>query len=96
MADDSAGDPQLSRKELARQFRRAAYQRAKEHRANDPKQVTMKEAMKLRRCAEYKAGKERRKAFAAEQKTRREARESESRALKARELMKLVKPLTER
>ena len=53
---------QLSRKELARQQRRAAYLRAKEYRVNDPKQLEFKEAMKQRRRELNEVVKARRKA----------------------------------
>jgi hypothetical protein len=55
-------DPRLSRKELAKKMRRAAYERAKQFRATDPKQVAFKEAMKQRRRDANQAAKEQRKA----------------------------------
>jgi|SRR3954465_14001400 hypothetical protein len=55
-------DPMPSRKERARQMRRAAYERAKEFRATDPKQVAFKEAMKQRRRDANQAAREQRKA----------------------------------
>ena len=61
----------LSRKEWARQQRRAAYLRAKEFRANDPKQLAFKEAMKERQRDANAAAKERRKASAKDEKARR-------------------------
>ena len=62
---------QLSRKELARQQRRAAYLRAKEYRVNDPKQLEFKEAMKQRRRELNEVVKARRKAAMKDQKVRR-------------------------
>jgi hypothetical protein len=56
--DEQPGE-KLSRKEWARQQRRAAYRRAKEHRANDPKQLAFKEAMKGRRREANEAAKAR-------------------------------------
>lgn len=58
----------LSRKEFAKQLRKQAYARAKEHRANDPKQVAFKEAMKQRRRDANEVAKEQRKAAAREDK----------------------------
>ncbi|HTR52818.1 MAG TPA: hypothetical protein VMJ10_19020 [Kofleriaceae bacterium] len=55
-------DPKLSRKDQARQLRRAAYLKAKAQRANDPRLIAIKEAMKQRRREAYQAAKERRKA----------------------------------
>jgi len=68
---------QLSRKELARQQRRAAYLRAKEYRVNDPKQLEFKEAMKQRRRELNEVVKARRKAAMKEQKKRRSERQAE-------------------
>ena len=58
----------LSRKEWARQQRRAAYLRAKEHRANDPKQLAFKESMKQRQREASQASKDRRRVAAKDQK----------------------------
>ena len=69
-APEAPTEPKLSRKEQARQLRCAAYQRAKEQRANDPRLVAIKEAMKLRRGAAYQEVKERTKVAVAEQKTK--------------------------
>ncbi len=63
-------EPKLSRKEQARQLRRAAYQRAKEQRANDPRIIAIKESMKKRRRAAYQEAKERKKAAVAQQKAK--------------------------
>lgn len=72
---DATPQPKLTRKEQARQVRRAAYQRAKEQRANDPRLLAIKEAMKQRRREAYQAAKERGKAAIAE-------RQAEMRAAK--------------
>lgn len=53
------------RNEKARELRRAAYQKAKEARANDPKYQALKEQMRQRQRAAYRAAKEKRKATAA-------------------------------
>jgi hypothetical protein len=52
----------LPRKEWARRQRRAAYLRAKEQRASDPKQRAFMEAMKERRREANERAKARRKA----------------------------------
>jgi hypothetical protein len=56
----------LSRKELARELRREAYQRAKRARAADPRQQALKEKAKERRRELYQQVKARRKSRAAE------------------------------
>ena len=67
---DAPTATKLSRKEQARQLRRAAYLKAKEQRANDPRIIAIKEAMKKRRRAAYQEAKERRKAMVTQQKTK--------------------------
>jgi len=67
-AAEAPPDPKLSRKEQARLLRRAAYRKAKERRANDPRLAAIKEAMKQRRRAAYQEAKERRKTQQKEQK----------------------------
>jgi hypothetical protein len=84
-------DAKLSRKESARQQRRAAYLRAKEHRANDPKQLAFKEAMKERRREFNEMAKARRNAATNEQKARQA---EQKRAAQGQQLMMLVKPVT--
>lgn len=64
--DTDPKDSKLTRKELARQQRRAAYERAKERQRSDPRMIALKEEMKRRRREAYQAVKERRKAAAAE------------------------------
>ncbi len=59
---EASEERKLTRKEFAREMRRAAYQRAKEQRANDPKQQALKEAMKQRRKQAYQDAKARRAA----------------------------------
>jgi hypothetical protein len=84
----------LSRKEWARQQRRAAYLRAKEFRANDPKQLAFKEAMKERQREANAASKERRKAAAKEDQARRAERQASQRAARDQQLMMMVSPAT--
>jgi hypothetical protein len=66
----------ISRKELGRQLRRQAYQKAKAYRAKDPKYLALKETAKLRRRELYQRVKQSRKDASAAEKTKR----SESRA----------------
>jgi hypothetical protein len=65
--------PKLTRKERARQLRRAAYLKAKEQRANDPRLAAIKEAMKKRRREQYEVMRERRKAALAERQAKTRA-----------------------
>jgi hypothetical protein len=86
----------LSRQEWARQQRRAAYLRSKEHRANDPKQLAFKEAMKQRQREMYQASKEQRKAAAKQQKARRLERLATQQAAKDQQLMIVISAATKR
>jgi hypothetical protein len=70
----------ISRKELARQLRRQAYQKAKAQRAVDPKHLAMKEAAKARQRELYQQIKARRKSADAEQKAKRAAKRADERA----------------
>ena len=58
----------LTRKELAREQRRAAYKKAKEQRAKDPRYLAQKEAAKEQRRAAYQKLKASRKAEAEKKK----------------------------
>ncbi|HWW87610.1 MAG TPA: hypothetical protein VNZ26_28620 [Vicinamibacterales bacterium] len=91
MADKSI-ETELSRKEYAQRMRRAAYLRAKELRAKDPRQLALKEALRQRRRAAYQQAKERRKMKREEDKARLGELRAEKRASTDLELMKLVKP----
>jgi hypothetical protein len=84
----------LSRKELAREIRHAAYVKAKERRKNDPRVLAMKEAAKKQRRELYQRVKEQRKAAGAEQKKRETERRAADRAAADAELMKKVVPLS--
>jgi hypothetical protein len=75
--------PKLSHKEQARQLRRAAYQKAKAQRANDPRLVAIKEAMKQRRRAAYQEAKARRT-------TQQKERQARARASKDAAMNELV------
>lgn len=84
----------LSRKELAKEQRHAAYQSAKARRATDPRYLAMKEAVKVQRRAAYQKVKDRRKAAAADAKSKRKDERTvqctNRRAVADQELMKLV------
>jgi hypothetical protein len=82
----------LSQKEYARRMRRAAYLRAKEQRAKDPKCLALKEAAKLRRREAYRKAKDRKQAKVRQEKASLEESRAEERAASDLELMKLVKP----
>lgn len=86
--DEQPNDAKLSRKEWARQQRRAAYARAKEQRANDPKQLAFKEAMKERRREANEQAKARRKAATKEHKAQQA---EQHRAAQTQQLLTLVK-----
>jgi hypothetical protein len=88
--DQQPNEPKLSRKEWARQQRRAAYLRAKEHRASDPKQLAFNEAMKERRREANEMVKARRRAATKEQRAQRA---EQKRA--APQLRMIVSPATE-
>jgi len=95
MPQDDSSDPKtLTRKERARSQRRAAYQWAKERRANDPRTAAMKEKLKAHRRELYQRAKERQKARASEHKraTREQSQKAneQSRAAADAELMTLV------
>lgn len=83
-----------TRKERARQQRRAAYLRAKEYRATDPKQLAFKEAMNERRRDANGIARERRKAVAKEQKARRAEGQAQPRAAPELQLIMTIRPVT--
>jgi hypothetical protein len=81
----------ISRKELARQLRRQAYQRAKAARAVDPKHLALKEVVKQRRRELYRRVKEQRKSQEAERDAERKARDAQQRSEAKRQLAERVK-----
>jgi hypothetical protein len=81
----------ISRKELARELRRQAYQRAKQARATDPRHLAMKEAVKVRRREAYQQVKEKRKAHEAEFKARRKVADAAARVETQRQLAERVR-----
>ncbi len=91
-------DAKLSRKERAREARHAAYLRAKEWRATDPRHLAMEETAKQRRHEAYQEAKDRRKEAAAEFKRKRKEQKQEKRAAKRtaadEQLMRMVEPAT--
>jgi len=84
-----------AQRERAKELRRAAYQKAKEARAKDPRYLAMKQAAKEQRREAYRAAKERHKAAQAEEKVRtrvaRDEQQAEKRAVFDRALMELVR-----
>ena len=84
----------LSRKELARQFRHAAYQRAKEFRKTDPHQIAIKERLKeqqkeFQRDA-YQKAKKRNKAYRAEIKNASDERAGKKKTVRQNKLRAMV------
>jgi hypothetical protein len=73
---------ELSRKERARQIRRAAYLRAKERRATDPRFLAMKEAAKRHRREAYQVAKDRVKTARAAKKHAQKEKDETDRAAK--------------
>jgi hypothetical protein len=81
MADNDKTERRvLSAKELAKEQRRAAYQRQKSQRASDPRYLAMKAAAKEQRRAAYQRLKESRKAEAAASKRSSKERRANERA----------------
>ena len=81
----------ISRKELARELRRQAYQRAKQARANDPRHLAMKERAKQQRRELYRKAKEQRKAREAALETQPGAEREAARAEAKRQLAERVR-----
>jgi hypothetical protein len=81
----------ISRKELARELRREAYQRAKKARATDPKHLALKEAAKQRRRDVYQEVKKHRKARDAELEAKHKAAQAQARTEAKRQLAERVK-----
>jgi hypothetical protein len=81
----------ISRKELARELRREAYQRAKKARAADPKHLALKEAAKQRRREVYQEVKKRRKAQDAELEAKHKVAQAQARTEAKRQLAERVK-----
>jgi len=73
MASSDDDERVLSHKELLKLRRRAAYQKAKEQRANDPKFLAMKEAARKERRDAYQKAKQRRKAQLEREKAQQKA-----------------------
>lgn len=81
----------ISRKELARELRRQAYQRAKQARASDPRHLAMKERAKQQRRDLYQKVKEQRKAREAELEAQHAAERGAARAEAKRQLAERVR-----
>lgn len=91
---DSSERRLLTRKELARELRRQAYERAKKQRAKDPRVIAMKEAAKVRRREAYQKAKAQRQTAAAAAKCaakqEHRVKTTEARVARDNELMKLI------
>jgi CRISPR/Cas system CSM-associated protein Csm5 (group 7 of RAMP superfamily) len=85
-------DHKLSKKELAKQFRRDAYLRAKEYRKTDPRQIAMIEKMKEQRRDAYQQAKKRNKAYRDQLKKSLKEKSARKRIVKQDKLMKMVVP----
>ena len=81
----------ISRKELARELRRQAYQRAKQARAVDPRYQAMKERAKQQRRELYQKAKEQRKAREAALDAQHGAERDAARAEAKRQLAERVR-----
>jgi len=80
----------LSKKELARQFRHDAYLRAKEYRKTDPRQIAIKEKMKELRRDAYEKAKERNKAYRDEIRKASKEKAGKKKAVRQKNLMEMV------
>jgi hypothetical protein len=83
MSSDDSDRRVLTRKELARAQRRAAYQRAKEQRASDPRILAMKEDAKQQRRAAYQKVKQARATEAATKKGKQKGLSARLRSVEA-------------
>ena len=79
---DREGPRNLSKKELAKEFRHEAYLRAKEYRRTDPRQIAMKEQQKEYQREAYKKAKERNKAHRDEKKDAAKEKSARKRIVK--------------
>jgi hypothetical protein len=83
-------DHKLSKKELAKQFRRDAYLRAKEYRKTDPRQIAIKEKLKGLRRDTYDKAKERNKAYRDEIRKASKEKAGKKKAVRRKNLMGMV------
>lgn len=95
MDDADSKRERPTQKEIARQIRREAYQKAKAYRAADPRYAAMKESMKERRRSAYQRAKAQRKLVATEKKANELRKRAEERATADKELMSMVRRFTE-
>jgi len=91
MPNDDPKNGVESRREIAKRFRRAAYERAKAQRASDPKYLALKAAAKARRREIYKQVKEQRRAATRALKEKASVRKAEERKEHDAELMKVLR-----
>ena len=89
---DREGSRNISKKEIAKEFRHEAYLRAKEFRKTDPRQIAMKEKMKEQRRDAYQQVKERNKAYRDEIKKASKEKSARKRIVKQDKLIKMVVP----
>jgi hypothetical protein len=82
----------LAKKEMAKQYRHAAYLRAKEYSKTDPRQIAMKEKMKAQRKEAYEKGKERRKAYQDEIKKEMKKKDEARKMDKQKNLRAMIVP----
>jgi len=80
----------LSKKELAKEFRHEAYLRAKEYRRTDPQQIAMKEQQKEYQREAYKKAKELNKAYRDEIKKASKDKSARKRIVKQDKLLRNV------
>ena len=85
-----ASAPRLSQKERAKKFRQQAYQRAKEFKKNDPRELVRKEQAKAFRKAAYQKAKERNKEA---NKAKKQKTDLSSKLVRAAELAADDRPL---
>ena len=88
MRSATIGPRNLSKKELAKEFRHEAYLRAKEYRRTDPRQIAMKEQQKEYQREAYQKAKERNKAYRDEKKNAAKEKSARKRIVKQDKLLK--------
>jgi len=90
--NDKGSKANLSKKELAKQYRHEAYLRVKEYRKTDPRQIAMKEKLKEQRKEAYQKGKERRKAYQEEIKKALKEKNLEKKKVNQEKMRAMVAP----
>jgi hypothetical protein len=85
---DREGPRNLSKKELAKEFRHEAYLRAKEYRKTDPRQIAIKKQQKEYQRDAYQQAKERNKAYRDKIKKASKEKSARKRIVKQDKLLK--------